>query len=459
MATAENPFRQLPSVERLLADERLQGLASEYSPATLTGVVREYLGTVRTLIAEGGIPPTYDEIVESLVIRVPTLLGAALRPVINATGVIIHTNLGRAPLSEAAIEAMAAVSRGYSNLEYELEAGERGSRYTHLEPLLTRLTGAEAAIAVNNNASALLLVLTALAQDREVIISRSQLVEIGGGFRIPDVMRQSGARLVEVGTTNRTYLRDYEAAITPDTAALLRVHASNFRIIGFTESASLADLVRLAHDRNLLLIDDLGSGCLLDVTVHGLAPEPMVQESVAAGADIILFSGDKLLGGPQAGIVVGRKDLIDMLRRHPLARAVRMDKASIAGLAATLLHYLRGEAEQQVPVWRMIAMPVEPIERRAQAWAAGLPEGAEVVEGRSMVGGGSLPEESLPTRLLAVPAAAGQTATELAARLRRGVPPVIARIERDRLVLDPRTVDPDDDAVLLAALQAAVTPP
>jgi len=309
---------------------------------------------------------------------------------------------------------------------------------------------------VNNNASALLLTLSALAHDREVIISRGQAVEIGGGFRIPDVMRQSGARLVEVGTTNRTYVRDYEAAITPDTVAIMRVHASNFRIIGFTESPTIHDLGRLAHERGLLLLDDIGSGCLLDTTAFGLAPEPTVAESIAAGADLVLFSGDKLLGGPQAGIIVGRSELIARLRRHPLARAVRMDKASIAGLAATLHHYLRGEALTKVPVWRMIAMPLGDIERRARRWARAIGEPAGVVDGRSMIGGGSLPEESLPTKLVAI-GGDGAHVSELARRLREGTPPVVARIERERLLLDPRTVRPADDRALIAAVKAALS--
>jgi L-seryl-tRNA(Ser) seleniumtransferase len=350
---------------------------------------------------------------------------------------------------------MAAVSRGYSNLEFDLEAGERGSRYAHLEAALVRLTGAEAAIAVTNNASALLLALSALCREREVIISRGQAVEIGGGFRIPDVMRQSGARLVEVGTTNRTYLRDYEGAITEDTRAIMRVHASNFRIIGFTESPSIESLGRRAHEHGLLLLDDLGSGCLIDPRQFGLAHEPTVQESVTAGADLTLFSGDKLLGGPQAGVIIGRKALVDELRRHPLARAVRMDKATIAGLNATLLHYLRGEALAKVPVWHMIAMPPKEIERRANRWARSLGAQATVTDGRSMVGGGSLPEESLPTKLIAIPGD-GPSLTEIARRLRTGDPSVVGRIEEDRLLLDPRTVRPDQDAALLKALKAAL---
>ncbi len=303
----------------------------------------------------------------------------------------------------------------------------------------------------------MLLALTALARGREVIVSRGQAVEIGGGFRIPEVMAQSGARLVEVGTTNRTYLRDYQEAITSETVAFLRVHTSNFRIVGFTETPSLSTLGGLAHERGLLLLDDLGSGCLLDTTRFGLAPEPTVQESVAAGADLSFFSGDKLLGGPQAGVIVGRRELVEHLRRHPLARALRIDKASIAGLAATLLHYLRGEATRKVPVWRMMGTSLGEIQRRARLWARTIGGPARVVDGRSMVGGGSLPEESLPTRLLAI-AGPGIDIVALARRLRTGDPPVVARIERDTLLLDPRTVAPDQGRALITAVKAALSP-
>jgi L-seryl-tRNA(Ser) seleniumtransferase len=369
--------------------------------------------------------------------------------------VIIHTNLGRAPLSDEALAAMAEASRGYSNLEFDLEAGARGSRYVHLEEQLRRLTGAQAALAVNNNASAVLLALSALCAGREVVISRGQLVEIGGGFRIPDVMAQSGARLVEVGTTNRTYLRDYEGAICEETAALMRVHTSNFKVTGFTKSVPLDDLARLAHGRKLWLIDDLGSGCLLDTTRFGLVREPTPQESLRAGADLALFSGDKLLGGPQAGIIVGRKEAVDLLRKHALARAVRMDKATIAGLAATLDHYLKDEALEKVPVWRMIATPLDAIARRARRWARAAGHDAKVVDGLSMIGGGSLPEEGLATKLLAI-APAGRPAEALARRLRENDPPVIARIERDTLLLDPRTVHPREDKSVIEALRAAL---
>ena len=455
--TTTNRYRSLPSVDRILSDERVRALVSDGEPGIATALAREALNSARRAIEGGSPAPTDEQLVENVLGLAAALFEPSLRPVINATGVIIHTNLGRAPLSENAISAMAAVSRGYSNLEFDLEGGERGARYTHLELVLKQLTGTEAAIAVNNNASALLLTLSALGEGREVIISRGQAVEIGGGFRIPDVMRQSGARLVEVGTTNRTYLRDYEAAISPDTVAIMRVHASNFRIVGFTESPSIGDLGRLARDRGLLLLDDIGSGCLLDTTQFGLAPEPTVGESIAADADLVLFSGDKLLGGPQAGVIAGRGELIAQLRRHPLARAVRMDKASIAGLSATLHHYLCGEALQKVPVWRMISMPLAEVQRRARRWAKSMGAPARVVDGRSMVGGGSLPEESLPTKLVSI-AGEGTDVSELARRLRTGTPALVARVEHDALLLDPRTVMPDEDRAVVAAVKATLTP-
>jgi len=449
-------YRELPSVDRLVGQASLRAAAGELGAEVLAAAARAELDRQRAAIAAGAAAADIESIVEAVAARAYASLRPSLRPVINATGVIIHTNLGRAPLSAAAVAAMAAVGRGYSSLEFDLEAGGRGSRAAHVEPLLCRLTGAEAALAVGNNAAAVLFVLSAFARDREVVISRGQLVEIGGGFRIPDVMRQSGARLVEVGTTNRTYLRDYAEAVTPETAALLRVHASNFRVVGFTEAVALKSLAVLAQERRLLLIDDLGSGCLLDTTPFGLAAEPRVQESLAAGADLVLFSGDKLLGGPQAGIILGKSELIEALRRHPLARALRPDKATIAALGATLSHYVVGDAVEQVPVWRMIALPPATVDRRARRWARAVGAGATVIEGRSMVGGGSLPEESLPTRLLALPPQAGAGVEELARRLRQSDPPVVGRVEHDRLLLDPRTVDPGDDARVIHALKAAL---
>jgi L-seryl-tRNA(Ser) seleniumtransferase len=449
-------FRSLPSVDRLLADDRSRRAAAEIGLKTVTTALRDELTFARAAIAAGEQAREASELVESGLRRAYAAMAPSLRPVINATGVVIHTNLGRAPLADDAIAAMEAVSRGYSNLEFDLEAGERGSRHEHVESLLRRVTGAEAAMAVNNNAAALLLALSAVAAGREVIISRGQLVEIGGGFRIPDVMRQSGATLVEVGTTNRTYLRDYEGAIGDETAALMRVHSSNFRVVGFTAGVEIEDLAALAHSRGLLMLDDLGSGCLLDTSAFGLLREPTPQESLAAGADLVLFSGDKLLGGPQAGIIAGRAQLVTKLKRHPLARALRMDKASIAALNATLLHYVRGDALETVPVWRMIAAPASTLRRRAARIARAAMPGAEVAAARSMVGGGSLPEESLPTFAVSIAPRRDLGVEEIARRLRLGMPPVVGRIERDRLLLDPRTIDPRDDAKVSAALLRAL---
>jgi len=451
-----SPFRNLPSVSRLLAHRRIRPLASRMASDSVAELIRQQLQEARRVISAGHECPPTEALVESVLTRAELLLQPTLRPVINATGVIIHTNLGRAPLSPEATAAMDAVSQGYSNLEFDLTEGERGHRLAHLEALLCQISGAQAAMAVNNNAGAVFLALTVLAKEREVIISRGQAVEIGGGFRIPEVMHHSGVRLVEVGTTNRTYLSDYQQAITDDTAALMRAHASNFRIIGFVESTPLEDLARLAHEHGLLLLDDLGSGCLIDTTQFGLAAEPTVQESVAAGADLTLFSGDKLLGGPQAGIIVGREELVSRLRRHPLARALRLDKTSIAALAATAIHYVRGEALEKIPVWRMIAMPLTTIQRRARRWAQAIGVPARIQHGRSMIGGGSLPEEGLPTRVVAIPAYGGRSVTELAQRLRLGQPPLIGRIEHDQLLLDPRTVAPEDDSTLVEAVVAAL---
>ena len=335
----------------------------------------------------------------------------------------------------------------YSNLEFDLEAGARGSRTHHLDAPLRALTGAEASLVVNNNAAALYLTLAAHAREREVIVSRGQAVEIGGGFRIPDVLRQSGVALVEVGATNRTRAADYAEAITERAAALLRVHSSNFRIVGFTEETPLSEMASIARENGALLIDDIGSGCLLDTRQYGLTHEPTPQESVVAGADLVLFSGDKLLGGPQAGIIVGCEAAVAPLRSHPLMRALRPDKTTIAALGATLRHYLRGEAEVEIPVWRMIATGADELRERAESWRAALGCG-EVVADQSPIGGGSLPGETRPTFALRLPNAG------LAARLRRNDPPIIARVADDGMQLDPRTVLPEQESALLEALRA-----
>ena len=458
---AEAAFRDLPSVDRLLLDARVSALSEAHGREPVADLARTVLADYRRAIGATAALPARP-VVEELLERAEQAFRPSLVRVVNATGVIIHTNLGRAPLSRAAIEAMAKVGEGYTNLEYDLEAGERGSRFSHLDETLCRISGAEAGIAVNNNAAALLLALSALCRDREVIISRGQLVEIGGGFRIPDVMRQSGATLVEVGTTNRTYLRDYVEAITDRTAAILRVHSSNFRVVGFVEETPLSSLASLARERGLLLIDDLGSGALLDTREFGLSAEPMVQDSVRAGADVVLASGDKLLGGPQAGIAVGKAEAIDAMRRHPLARAVRADKTTIAALSATLDHYVRGEAVEAIPVWRMIAADPGDLARRAERWAAACGAHGSTMAAQSTIGGGSLPGEELATTVCAITAprspGAGGNATALAAALRAASPPIIARIADDLVLLDPRTVDPSEDAHVEATLAVLCHP-
>jgi L-seryl-tRNA(Ser) seleniumtransferase len=450
----ESALRHLPSVDKVLGDERVRQLGQSYPHRLLLDLIRQHLERSRLSVAAGKPCPSFDEIVESVCAQVCALENPSLRPVINATGVILHTNLGRAPLGKEATEAMDAAARSYCNLEFELDSGTRGSRTTHIEPLLCQLTGAEAALVVNNNASAVLLALIALAKKKEVIVSRGQAIEIGGGFRIPDVMRQSGAKLVEVGTTNCTYITDYEQAISPRTAALMRVHSSNFRVMGYTHWITLDELIGLGRQYDLLVLDDLGSGCFLDTTAFGLDPEPMVQQSVAAGAGLTLFSGDKLVGGPQAGIIVGKKQLVDKLKKHPLARAVRIDKIRLAGLVATLVHYLKDEAMAKIPIWRMISAPLEEISWRARAWAEAAGNLARVVDGESMVGGGSLPGGTLPTKLVAIGGEASRknTAQSLSQRLRLKPMPIIGRISEDLLLLDPRSVLPEDDQLVLQVL-------
>jgi L-seryl-tRNA(Ser) seleniumtransferase len=454
-------FRHLPSVDRLISDERIKAFESTYSHELLVNVVRQRLEHERLAIVAGNPCASLDEIVASISTQLSGLAGPSLRPLINATGVILHTNLGRSPLSAEAAAAMEATARGYSNLEFDLASGTRGSRQVHIEPVLCQLTGAEAALVVNNNAAAVLLGLAALARRKEVIVSRGQAIEIGDSFRIPDVMRQSGARLVEVGTTNCTYAADYEQAITPRTAALMRVHSSNFQVIGFTHSVSLEELVTLGQKHNLPILDDLGSGCFLDTTAFGLGLEPMVQQSVAAGAGLVFFSGDKLVGGPQAGLIVGQKELITRLRRHPLARAVRIDKIRLAGLAVTLAHYLKDEALQKIPVWMMISRPLAEIERRARTWAEALGGQAQVIDGESMVGGGSLPGSTLPSKLVAIGSPGkkkgASLAQTLAQRLRSQETPIIGRITGDVLLLDPRTVLPEEDEIVLRSLRELAT--
>ena len=447
-------FRNLPSVDSVLATPEVAEAAASYSREWVVEVVRGELNAARQRIREGEEASGLDEIAALVCRRVEAAGRAEPRRVINATGVVIHTNLGRAPLSRSAMRAAEEAAAGYSNLEFDLESGRRGSRQAQLESLLRQITGAEAALAVNNNASAVLLGLLALAAGREVIVSRAEAVEIGGGFRVPDVLRQSGATLVDVGTTNRTYLRDYEEATTDATAAYLKVHASNFRVEGFTAEVEAEALAGLGDRLGVAVLHDVGSGSLLPTERYGLAHEPMPQESIRAGMGLAFFSGDKLLGGPQAGIVAGRRELVSRLARHPLARAVRIDKLSLASLTATLVHYLRGEAEKEIPVWRMISASPESLRERANGWKTQLTGQYSVVETRSAIGGGSLPGETLPTWALALDASSLPGGAEGVLRhLRRCSPPVIGRVEDELVLFDPRTVDAGEGDELLGALR------
>ena len=494
-------FRVIPSIEQLRQRPSVRALEARFGAEATVHALRDATSSVRRAIAEGDATLASGVVVVGRIeATASATLGDAFRPslepVINATGVIIHTNLGRAPLSASAIARVADVARGYASLEYDLGRGARGRRDVHAEALLCRLTGAEAAVVVNNNAAATLLVLAALASGREVIVSRGELVEIGGGFRVPDVMAQSGATLREVGTTNKTRASDYGAAITDRTALILRVHPSNFRIEGFTERPALAELVSLGKTFNIPVAEDLGSGYLEqmgirsrsaphpkdvrstpDAHLHdtwstpgahlhdtraasdahrvGIRSEPAVDASVAAGVDVSCFSGDKLLGGPQAGIIVGRRAIVDRIRRHPLMRALRVDKMTYAALEATLADYAAGRAADTVPVQRMLALTADDIRTRADALAAEIGSlagwRAEIVAGASAIGGGSAPGVELPTWLVAIDQS-GLTPDALEQRLRRLTPPIIARIERDRLLLDLRTVLPEQDRTLTALL-------
>ncbi len=449
-----DPRRRLPAVEALLAEPDVAALLATH-PRSL--VVRAVRATIDAARADGGaIPPEgWGAAVRA---RTHRLAAPSLEPVINATGVVLHTNLGRAPLARAAREAMTRIAAGYSNLEYDLAQGTRGSRHTLCRDLLVELTGAEDAIVVNNAAGALLVALSALARDGEAVVSRGELVEIGGAFRIPDIMARAGATLVEVGTTNRTHLTDYEAAVTDRTRLLLKVHRSNFQVTGFTAELSAQEIAGVARARGAASLYDLGSGLLADLSPWGLAGEPTVAEAVASGVDAVAFSGDKLLGGPQAGILLGTRPAIAACRKDPLARAVRSDKFTLAALEATLALYRDPErARVEIPVLRMLTEDVMQIRQRAEALQKGVGKDAEVVEGEAEVGGGSFPGAKLRTWLVRLdPGTRHLTPDTLAARLRGGTPPTIARIADDRVVLDARTIFPDDLESVARAVRAAL---
>ncbi len=456
-AAPDSAFAALPSVARIVGLAREAG--SQFTEPVIVRVAQATLLGEREAIIAGATPSRVD-IEARITEAVLALDRPRLAPVLNATGVIVHTNLGRAPVSAETAAAMAEAAANAVPLELEPASTERGGRMWEISALISALTGAEAALVVNNCAAALVLTLSALASGQEVVVSRGEAVEIGGGFRIPDVMRQSGATLVEVGTTNRTYASDYAAVVTDRTAMLLKVHASNFRVVGFTHAPTLAELVAEAASRGIVLVEDLGSGALLDTRAFGLAPEPTLQDAMVAGVDVALISGDKLLGGPQGGIIAGRREAITRIASHPLARAVRADKTSLAGLAATLRHYARGEALDAIPVWRAISADAEVIRERATVVAgtiaaSGLPALAAACE--SAVGGGSLPGDVLPSWAVSIPAAAvmGGNLDGFARRLRLGSPGVYGRIDVGRLLLDLRTVMPEDDEALGVAVVTA----
>jgi L-seryl-tRNA(Ser) seleniumtransferase len=446
-------FRELPSVASLLDEVKRAGVSTLDDPA-LTRAIQERLTIERDRIASGdGL--TREAINQRVLADVAALERTRLTPVVNATGVIIHTNLGRAPVSADTAAAMAAAASGYVPLEIDPTTNQRGGRMDEISTLMRLLTGAERTLVVNNNAAAVLLTLSAVTAGRSVIVSRGEAVEIGGGFRIPDVLRQSGTHLVEVGTTNRTYVRDYEAAIDDETAALLKVHTSNFAITGFVHSTSVGELAELGRDHGLPVIEDLGSGALVDTGRFELEAEPTIGQSLQAGATVITASGDKLLGGPQAGLIAGRREWVDRIERHPLARAVRADKTCLAGIATTLRHYARGEAERTIPVWRTIAAAPDELRRRGDQLAAVLTRAgiAVMVEPtEATVGGGSLPGQVLPSWALAFHV---RDVDALARRLRTGTPAVFGHIDGDRLLLDLRTVLPEQDEMLIMAIRAA----
>lgn len=444
-------FQAIPSVDQLLQTQKATDLIAVYGRPLTLNALRLALDEVRARLKTNhqAAAPENDLILSDAESCLAAWTKPTLQPVINATGVILHTNLGRALLSKATVASMTEAALNYSNLEFDLGTGKRGSRLIHAESVLQKLLDVEAALVVNNNASAVLLVLSALASKKRVIIARSQLVEIGGGFRVPDVMKQSGAKLVEVGTTNKVRLSDYEDEFL-DAALVMRAHRSNFKMIGFTEEPELNDIVDAAHKAGVIVVDDLGSGSLLDTSKYGIAHEPTVQESLAAGVDVVCFSGDKLLGGPQAGIIVGKAELVAKIKKHPLARAVRADKTCLAGITATLLHYLKDEAEREIPIWKMISMPLNEVKVRAEKWAAELGAGS-VVESEATVGGGSLPGESFPSYVLELSV---KSPDKYLKKLRGQNLPVIARTENDKVLLDPRTVLPEQDHALLSILHS-----
>jgi L-seryl-tRNA(Ser) seleniumtransferase len=462
-------LRKIPSVDEILSNPQIADLLRTYPRTVVVDAVRNGLKRLRQQLLDKKELTNLEEeffsfehLYSLFRKEIDLQVQPRLRHLINATGVVIHTNLGRSPLHPSALKHMIDIAKNYSNLEYDLDRGERGNRYTHVEGILCRLSGAESALVVNNNAGAVLLVLNTIAEGREVIVSRGELVEIGGAFRIPDVMRRSGASLREVGTTNRTYLSDYQKAIGSQTALLLKVHTSNFRVMGFTSDVSLQELVQLGRQHDLPVMNDLGSGCFVDLSQYGLEKEPTVQEAIKTGVDVVTFSGDKLLGGPQAGIILGRKNLLDLIKINPLTRALRIDKLTLAALESTLLLYLdEKRAMEEIPTLRMLSLDTGNLKRRGRRLLRRLSgrvdKGTQLTlrEDVSQVGGGALPLQELPTMVLAVKPL-DLSVNELEENLRKGEPPIISRISKDELILDMRTVLDEEIPFLALGLEKAL---
>ena len=447
-------LRKIPSVESVMNTAVLHDLATKYPREWIVDVIREKIANNRQDVLSGEDVKDALAISIDVELHIHSLLAPKPRNVINGTGVIIHTNLGRAPLSDDSMQAAIKCAAGYSDLELDLHTGKRGGRLGTIKALLTQLTGAEDAVVVNNNAAALLLALSALCVGKEVIVPRSEAIEIGGGFRIPDVLTQSGAKLVDVGTTNRTYIQDYRRAVSEETGGFLKAHSSNFVIKGFIHEVTVSELSELGSELDIPVMHDVGSGALIDTRLYGLSYEPTPQSSISEGSDLVFFSGDKLLGGPQAGIIVGKSKYVSILEKHPMMRAIRMDKMNLAALSATLAHYIKNEHESKIPVWRMISASLDSLRARIKVWEEISNESLEAISTDSAIGGGSLPGETIPTYALKVKTSqTAYSALEILSKLRHSQIPIIARIEEEDVLIDPRTVLPEDDGHICMALK------
>lgn len=445
----------IPSVEKILNDNRIIDLLEKYSRDSIIKLIRIELEVIRQRIVDSNLEFNYEVLIDNLINKANNLWLNEIKNVINATGVILHTNLGRAPLSSDAADSVRGISLSYSDVEFNIKSAKRGSRQEIVSDILCNLTGAESAFVVNNNASAVFLTILALCENKDVIVSRGEAVEIGGGFRIPDIISNSSANLVEIGTTNKTYVHDYETAINDKSGCILMVHTSNFKITGFTHSADISDLVKLSSSKGLPIIQDLGSGTLIDTRDFNLDYEPTIQDSIKSGIDLVLFSGDKLLGGPQAGIIVGKKKYLDLIKKHPIARAIRIDKLNLTALSSTLLHYIKDEAIDKIPVWKMISADIESLKARVIDWQNKITIESNIIEGQSTIGGGSLPGQILPTYLLSISGLKIDCGVnEFFNKLLNNKFPIVARIEKNNIIFDPRTVLSDEDSKLIDGINS-----